>query len=83
MFYIPFIGKKTTRKQRRISRFCRFPKHEFSLLGPSQFQMLLLEICVSNMFNIVQSSVPAPSPKFACTAGARGFRETVATSSNM
>ena len=55
IFYIPFIREKTTRKRRRVGRFFRFSKHEFSLLGPSQCQMLTLEFCVSNNFNIQRS----------------------------
>ena len=69
-----------------------------SSLGPSQCQMLLLEFCVSNKFNIQRSLQHYERKindqmnnrtelrflgKFACTAGARGFRQTVATSSNM
>ena len=96
VFYIPFNGEKNTRKRRKSIRLFRFSKHEFSLLESSQCQQLLLEFCVSN--GLYKKSLQHKRNnddrmnnkrefrslrKFACTTGARGFRQTVVVSFNM
>ena len=100
LFVFFWGGGNTARKLRKISRFFRFWKHEFSLLGQTQWQHLLLEFCVSiklykQAFNTTSEKKKKKNDqrdngrefsslrKFACPAGARGFRQTVATSCNM